>query len=102
MSASPLPLHAQSVYAPLMSDSNHVDQNIEELTEELQDLAILHPTYSRIELEEARAQLYRYFDLVWEVFVHLESEGKLDALNLTNKPLNLKVNADKPLRPTNP
>ena len=67
----------------------------DELIEELKDLAVLHPTYSRLELEEARAKLYRYFDLAWQIFVRLEQEGKLDELNLTNKPLNLKVNAQK-------
>jgi hypothetical protein len=45
---------------------------------DLADLRILHPDYTDLELEESRAQLYRYFDLAWEVFVRLEEEGKLD------------------------
>jgi hypothetical protein len=69
---------------------------VNELSEELKDLAVLHPTYSLLELEQARAQLHRYFDLAWQIFVRLEHEGKLGALNLTNQPVNLKVNARKP------
>jgi hypothetical protein len=67
-----------------------------DLPEELKDLAILHPTYSRVELEEARAQLFRYFDLVWEVFVRLESEGKLGFLNLTKDGVNPTVKPQTP------
>jgi hypothetical protein len=65
----------------------------EELSASLKDLAQLHPTYSRLELEEAHAQLFSYFDLVWRIFMRLEREGKLDALNLTKKSINPTFNA---------
>jgi hypothetical protein len=77
------------------------DEN-EELTEELQELALLHPSYSVLELKEARAKLYGYFDLAWQIFTHLEREGKLDALNLTGKPVNLKLNSKGANPPANP
>ncbi len=55
------------------------------IPEHLRSLARLHPDYSRIELEESHAQLYRYFDLVWGIFVRLEQEGKLNEA-LTKQP----------------
>lgn len=48
------------------------------IPEHLRSLAHLHPDYSLIELEESRAQLYRYFDLAWGIFLKLEQAGKLD------------------------
>lgn len=56
------------------------------LPDDLAELANLHPAYNRLELEEAKAKLWSYFDLVWAIFVRLEREGKLDGLNLTGKP----------------
>jgi hypothetical protein len=74
----------------------------DERSEELQDLALLHPTYSDLELKEARVKLYGYFDLAWQIFTRLEREGKLDALNLTGKPVNLKLNPKGANPPANP
>jgi hypothetical protein len=48
------------------------------MPDHLRSLARLHPDYKLMELEESHAQLYRYFDLAWGVFVRLEQEGKLD------------------------
>lgn len=48
------------------------------IPEHLRSLVRLHPDYSLIELEESRAQLYRYFDLAWGIFLRLEQEGRLD------------------------
>lgn len=62
----------QPTFGPVLSDD-----------EELRLLAELHPDYDQVELEEARATLYRYFDLVWKIFVRLEREGSLDSLSLT-------------------
>jgi len=62
-------------------------------------LAALYPHYTEAELIEAAAQLRRYFDLAWKVFVRLEREGKLNQLNLTVPKVNPTVN---PLKLTDP
>jgi hypothetical protein len=59
----------------MQKDKPHEQINV---PEHLRSLARLHPDYSLIELEESYAQLYRYFDLVWGIFVRLEREGRLD------------------------
>ena len=48
------------------------------MPEYMRSLARLHPDYSMIELEESRAQLYRYFNLAWGILLRLEQEGRLD------------------------
>jgi len=73
---------------------NTDDLKDETLRKDLQALALLHPTYTDLELREAHARLYRYFDLVWGMLVRLEDEGKIGELNLTGSMVNLKVNAD--------
>jgi hypothetical protein len=59
----------------MQQDKPHEQRSV---PEQLRSLARLHPDYSLIELEESHAQLYRYFDLVWGMFVRLEQEGRLD------------------------
>jgi hypothetical protein len=89
-----LPRLVALMYGAWMNTHDNAEDDKDNLSEELRDLAMLHPTYSNLELKEARAQLYRYFDLAWRIFVRLEREGKLDALNLTGKPVNLKLNSE--------
>ena len=72
------------------------DTTIDNLPDDLKELATLHPGYNRLELEESRAQLFRYFDLVWAIFERLEREGKLDSLNLTQKSPTGKVKGQEP------
>jgi hypothetical protein len=64
------------------------------LPSHLGGLARLHPSYSRIELEESHALLYAYFDLAWEVFLRLEQEGRLDEV-LTGIDGSATVNGSK-------
>jgi hypothetical protein len=41
--------------------------------------------------QERRTELLDYFDLAWDIFVRLEREGRLDALNLTSSQVNPTV-----------
>jgi hypothetical protein len=65
-------------------EDNQADQHPSDLEDDLRSLATLNPSYTRLELEEARARLHWHFDMVWSMFVRLETEGKLDSLPLTD------------------
>jgi len=47
---------------------------------EIEILATLHPTYSREQLRECRDNLVHYFDFVWEIFLKMRADGRLDSL----------------------
>lgn len=66
------------------------EQPRQELIEkELEILSSLHPTYTQEQLREARDNLIRYFDLVWEIFLKMRKDGRLDAIfrEGTNNPI---------------
>jgi hypothetical protein len=68
-----------------MQSTQHTSR-ADALPEHLQPLAEMYPDYDRLRLEEAHADLYRYFDMVWEMFVRLDKEGKLEeALTVARK-----------------
>ena len=70
----------------LLMQFNEHAHNADVLPEHLRPLAELYPVYDRLRLEEAHADLYRYFDMVWEMFIRLDKEGKLEqALTLARK-----------------
>jgi hypothetical protein len=80
----------------MQEEDNQVDQSSSDLEDDLRSLAAINPGYTRLELEEARARLYRHFDMVWSMFVRLEAEGTLDSLALTDTSKILTVKEQKP------
>ncbi len=50
------------------------------IEEELQILSQLHPGCSRAELREARDNLVDYYNFVWDVFLRMREDGRLNGI----------------------
>lgn len=53
---------------------------IKEEPVDLTHLAKLHPSYNQKELEQAHAQLMRYYELIWTFFTRMLKDGRLDRI----------------------